>query len=224
MLIGMFSKEYTHQTHMLRIFVLLYFSLIILWPWKHNGRLLLPILPIGVIWIVCGIKKLTALTKYSKNIVILFTILTIVFNLTLIFVRRIPERWQLNKLFLEGRLVQSYQNDPRMELALWLKRHLPKDAVILTSAPAFFSFWAQRKSACYPPTRNQNQIFILANNLGVTHVVLDHSIKGGFTKTINPDEEFLLPLINKLKENHKAKKIKSVSGVDVFEVKNFTYN
>lgn len=130
------------------IFLLLYLSGIMLWPFKEQGRFLYPVLFLLLVYFALGAKIITN---------------TLIHRLPWASVRRILPRL-LGFLVLSAILIPNLREDarriwldppsrytPRISLAGdWIRANTPPDAVILTENPFWVFLYTDRKTVPFP--------------------------------------------------------------------------
>ena len=185
------------------VFGLLYFGVILLWPWREP-RFLYPIQPFLCAFFLCGIQ-VTGTTLFrafrpltqsrrSGNAFAAFTCLMI---LAVFIFRGMTD------------VSNSFASMPRdfRVGTLWLKEHAPQDAVIMAQNPETIFWYSQRKTVDYLYVSTEDALKTAINTHHIDYILIapkkEWRSDGGleyddYTKNI------LLPIIKNMESNREA--------------------
>ena len=186
------------------LFCLLYFGVILLWPWREP-RFLYPIQPLLCAFFLCGIQitgttlfrafcSLTRSRVYG-NAFAAFACLTI---LAVFIFRGVTD------------VSNSFASMPRDFRigTLWLKEHAPQDAVIMAQNPETIFWYSQRKTINYLDVSTEDALNAAINTHHIDYLLIapkkEWRTDGGleyddYTKNV------LLPIIKNMEANGEAR-------------------
>jgi 4-amino-4-deoxy-L-arabinose transferase-like glycosyltransferase len=152
---------------MFQYYFLLYFILIILWPFREGVRFVLPILPFlffyffsGAMYIFSSIGRRFFLPGVSFIVCMFF-----IFN-------------TLNLFYIFKSAPSDFKNIPKegqnfIDLHNWIKSNLKDSGFIISRKPTITYFYTGHKAFCYPFTLNPHQLwqFVVKNNF--KYIIVD---------------------------------------------------
>mgnify|MGYP000105983660 CR=1 FL=1 len=183
-------------------YFLIYFLMIVLWPFKEGERFVLPILPFAYFYFITGIKKI--LSFLSLKVfwgcfygIILFLIISNVASLFLI-----------NTASKD--LPPSFQHF--ISCNVWARRNLPSEGVIFSRKPTITYFYTNHKSMVYPFTINPDEIWREIKNNNIKYIIVDEFSRETYYYFL----PFLYKYHNKLKLLYRIKNtgIFEIAGID----------
>lgn len=194
-----FLKISGKKIDLLRLYIPLYFLILLTWPWTESGRFLIPILPFLIYFFASGYNKIffkkisqpfhsfyklraAQLVIFSSS---MFLLLFIIINLALSQIYKIID-YAPNK---NNVIINNELGD----MANFIKKEIPTDGVIIFRKPYFTYFYTKRKSLNYPFTANKDAIKKYFRENNITHIIDDNS----FDTTLL----YLQPVIADLKQS-----------------------
>jgi hypothetical protein len=160
MVLGWF--QVAHHRTLLTTYLAATFGILLLWPEVWFGpRFMLPVFPLMMFLVVLGIKGL--LEKITKRELAIWWLLPILYIY-------LPRLAYLNYVAKTGTLPEykTYFN-----VAEWVQKNTPKDAVIITRKPELFYIYSERACLNYPYIIDHTIFLDSLEAKGATHVVLD---------------------------------------------------
>jgi hypothetical protein len=163
------------------ISLVVYSAMLVIRPSVWSGdRFLLPVLPILLFYLICGIlwlEKKIRFTYFTTGTVGILVLLNLI-----ALNPQIRTAINNNKAYLHGDKYAGYSDDWRryFEAIDWIKTNIPEDKVIMARKTEFVYLLSGRKSLGYPFTEDANKVqeaiskcdYILLDNFywtGTTH-------------------------------------------------------
>jgi hypothetical protein len=185
-----------------QFYFLLYFFLIVFWPFREGVRFILPILPFIIFYFFAG---LTAIFGFLNRRVSLaafsfFVCLLLVFNLINLL--------HLAKNSPSGLADLSTPEQNFVKLNDWIKTNLRDGAFIISRKPTLTYFYTGHKATCYPFTMNPQEIWQYVEKESFRYIIIDEFSRESYY--------YLAPFIQKYKD--RLKLLKRIGDTGVFEV------
>lgn len=179
-------------------YFLIYFLVIILWPYREEARFLLPIMPFIIFYFLIGLKSALSpiINLFSPKIFYFLVFFLIIFN--------IPSLPYKPKTYND--LPNYFKNF--ITIHYWIKNNLNDDGIILCFKPQITYFYTQHKAVGYPFNKNPDALWqgIKANH--IKYIIIDEFSLG--------TRLYLGPVINKYKTHLKL--IHTVGETGLFEL------
>lgn len=174
------------QWSAMEIYLIFGLGILLAWPevWSSD-RFLLPLLPILIIYAVCGLLNLRKVLAYARPTL---TVLFLLINLWALLDLAQPTVAN-NLRFLRGDRYAGYTTDWRryFETIEWIKTNTPGQSVIMARKPEFVYLLAKRKSFVYPYTSDQR---VMEQSIqAADYILLDQFFWTGTTR------RYLLPVL-----------------------------
>ncbi len=131
-------NELKEKRYLLAVFLVVYISLLLLWPFCEDGRYLLPVVPLIIFYFLRGIVSLWSLLKGSKYL--FYVCLTIIMGLSFFSISL--------KKHSYGELPSSLRNF--IEVHKWIKDNLSPKFIIASRKPTITYFYTMHKAITYP--------------------------------------------------------------------------
>lgn len=179
--IGIWVKA-EEKKYIFSLYFVIYLILICLWPYREDGRYILPIVPFMLLYFLSGLK---AMLSFLPQKISGYCFLGLSFCLLAFNILSLPKE----KLSYES-LYPPYKNF--ISLHNWIKNNLPAQGIIISRKPTVTYFYTGHQSACYPFSLNPDELWqeVLKNN--ARYIILDEFSKESFY--------YLLPFIIKYED------------------------
>lgn len=199
-LLGIFaflSKQGVTQTVLL--FEVLYFSVILLWPWREK-RFLYPILPflyyhllMGILLVVNRLKSIKPLSSNTNRLLSHICVGITIFALFLISLYK-----GINNNQPDVKHTRDLQTG-----TLWLKKNSPKDALIMAQQPQSIYIYSERKTIDYSYTLDLTELEKEIHEQHIDYILVAPQLEWRADGSLAYDEytrKAFLPFLNTLTE------------------------
>ncbi|MBU1134310.1 MAG: glycosyltransferase family 39 protein [Candidatus Omnitrophica bacterium] len=190
---GLWFKLRENKTCVFHYYFLIYFCLIVFWPYREGSRFILPILPFIYFYFFASLKKLLNFLPQKISFVTRYSLLVTLLSSNIL---SLP-----TKAFTYQNLPQHLKNF--VSLHYWIKENLPAEGVIISRKPTITYLYTNHKAICYPYTLNPDQIWdeVLKND--VKYIIVEGKSKEVYYYLL----PFLYKYIDELKLLHNIGKI-----------------
>jgi hypothetical protein len=162
----------------LEIFAAFYLALILVLPWGA-GRYLIPLVPLGLMYIACAVRSLPGDGKWNTRALGAIIVAGGVAGSCL------TGYTAMNR----GPIRESFGNPDFMSACEFLKRNTPADAVVICRKPRLSSLVSGRRSSGYEPEASDEQLLKWFNDCGARYVLTSPALPD--------DRTTLVPLIER---------------------------
>lgn len=197
--LGLWFKFRENKTCVFHYYFLIYFFLIVFWPYRESSRFILPILPFMYFYFFTSLKKLL---NFLPRKIYLFALCSL-----------LPTLFIFNALSLPTK-ASTYQDLPSplknfISLHYWIKENLPKEGVIISRKPTITYFYTNHQSIIYPYTLNPSQI---------AHEIIKNKVKYIVVDEFSLEtRRYLLPFLYEYKDE--VKFLYHIGRTGLFEVR-----
>lgn len=176
--IGIWVKA-EEKKYIFSLYSFIYLIIACLWPYREDGRYILPIVPFVLFYFLSGLKAIfNFLPKKFGG----YSFLGLSFCLLAFNIFSLPKE----KLSYKT-LHQPYKNF--ISLHNWIKNNLPSNGLIISRKPTLTFFYTNHQSACYPFSFNPDELWQEAIKNNARYIIFDEFSKESFY--------YLLPFILK---------------------------
>ncbi len=199
---GFFLEFRKNKGCVFQYYFLLYFLLIVFWPFREGMRFILPILPFIIFYFFSGLMAIFSRLSRRVSLALFsfFVCLLLFFNLANLLhsTRNLPTG--LDSLPAP---LQNFIN-----LNNWVKFNLSDNAYIVSRKPTLTYFYTGHKSTCYPFSLNPQEIWQYIEKGNFRYIIIDEFSRESYY--------YLVPFIQKYKG--RLKPLKRIGNTGIFEV------
>lgn len=200
---GLWRKFRENENCAFHYYFVLYFLLIVFWPFREGVRFLLPILPFFFFYFLSGLREIFGFILKRFYRPCLYSLICALFILS---------------IFNSMKIIKSFPgslNDIRpplknfISLHGWITDNLPKEGLIISRKPVITYFYTRHQSICYPFTSNPGKIQQELLKYNAKYILVDEFSKETYY--------YLSPFIHAYKNNLKL--LHRVGDTGLFEIK-----
>lgn len=201
-LLGFLLEFRKNKGCVFQYYFLLYFLLMVFWPFREGMRLILPILPFMIFYLFSALMAMFKPLgrRISLSLFSFFVCLFLFFNLMNLL--------HLAKNAPSGLDSLSIPEQNFIKLNNWVKSNLKDGAYIISRKPTLTYFYTGHKSACYPFSLNPAEIWQYIEKGNFRYIIIDEFSRESYY--------YLAPFVSEYKD--RLKLLKRLGNTGVFEV------
>lgn len=178
-----FITQMRRRISITEVFFILYLGSILSWPAGEGIRYFLPILPLYIFYLFCGIEFWGS-QKVSPMYAVIRTTIFIGFLTVLIY------SYGLRYYHWDYRAIpDGPYNFESQELFKFVREKTPPDAVFIFRKPTILAFFTGRRASTYQRPKNQDELWQYIRSIGTSYLILSNFLPG--------DPEYLSPFIKR---------------------------